>query len=166
MHKSSVVGCKIPRKENSPVFLFFWRPPPLPVSPGVHPRLTRRWIETCAPDKKSGWLTLLAGSTRKKASTRRVNRKIADSMRNQRVFFSRYLAANYELNEYLLKAKSPPRSSTWPATEYVKQRVSSCQCLAIYRVNPHQIRLSQQALLSTPTQLLKGVLQLLSNRHM
>jgi len=31
----------------------------------------------------------------KKASTRRVNKKIADSTRNQRVFFSRYLAANY-----------------------------------------------------------------------
>jgi len=40
-------------------------------------------------------LKLLAGFTRKKASTRRVNRKIADSTRNQRVFFSRYLAANY-----------------------------------------------------------------------
>ena len=31
----------------------------------------------------------------KKASTRRVNRKIADSTQNQRVFFSRYLTANY-----------------------------------------------------------------------
>jgi len=29
-----VVGCGIPRKENSPIFLCFWRPPPLPVSPG------------------------------------------------------------------------------------------------------------------------------------
>jgi len=29
------------------------------------------------------------------ASTRRVNRKIADSTRNEQVFFSRYLAANY-----------------------------------------------------------------------
>jgi len=28
-----VVGCKIPRKENSPIFGFFLRPP-LPVSPG------------------------------------------------------------------------------------------------------------------------------------
>jgi len=38
---------------------------------------------------------MLAGFTRKKASTRRVNRKLADSTRNQRVFFSKYLAANY-----------------------------------------------------------------------
>jgi len=38
---------------------------------------------------------MLAGFTRKKASTRRVNRKIADSTRKQRVIFSRYLAANY-----------------------------------------------------------------------
>jgi len=30
----SVVGCKIPRKENSPIFLFFRSPPPLLVSPG------------------------------------------------------------------------------------------------------------------------------------
>jgi len=45
--------------------------------------------------KKSGWLKLLAGFTRKRASTRRVKRKIADSTRNQRVFFSRYLAAKY-----------------------------------------------------------------------
>jgi len=29
----SVVGCKIPRKENSPIFFFFSRPP-LPFSPG------------------------------------------------------------------------------------------------------------------------------------
>ena len=42
---------------------------------------------------------MLAGFTRKKASTRRVNRKIADSTRNQRVFFSRYLAANYAEKE-------------------------------------------------------------------
>jgi len=42
-----------------------------------------------------GGLKLVAGFTRKKASTRRVNRKIADFTRNQRVFFSRYLAANY-----------------------------------------------------------------------
>jgi len=42
---------------------------------------------------------MLAGFTRKKASTRRVNRKIADSTRNQRVFFSRYLAAIYGLVE-------------------------------------------------------------------
>jgi len=33
----------------------------------------------------------------KKASTRRVNRKIAESTRNQRVFFSRYLAAKYSM---------------------------------------------------------------------
>jgi len=37
--------------------------------------------------------------TRKRASTRRVNRKIADSTRNQRVFFSRYHAANYGVGE-------------------------------------------------------------------
>jgi len=45
--------------------------------------------------KKIGLIELLAGFTPKKASTRRVHRKITDSTRNQRVFFSRYLAANY-----------------------------------------------------------------------
>jgi len=40
-------------------------------------------------------LKLVAGFARKKASTRRVNKKIVDSTRNQRVLFSRYLAANY-----------------------------------------------------------------------
>ena len=44
-----------------------------------------------------GWLQLLAGLPEKKASTCRVNRKIAIFTRNQRVFFSRYLAANYGL---------------------------------------------------------------------
>jgi len=60
--------------------------------------MTRRLIKTSAPDLKN-WVNkkLLAGFTRKKASTRRVNRKIADSTRNQQVFFSRYLAANYGL---------------------------------------------------------------------
>jgi len=90
-----VVGCKIPRKENSPIFFYFFSRP-LFLFPWVNPRLTRRWIKTGAPDKNnSGWLQLLAGFTRKKASARRVNRKIANSTRNQRVFFSRYLAANY-----------------------------------------------------------------------
>jgi len=40
-------------------------------------------------------LKRLAGFTRKKGSTRRVNSKIADSTQNQRVLFSRYLATNY-----------------------------------------------------------------------
>jgi len=89
-----VVGCKIPRTENSPIFLFFGRPP-LPVSPGypeVDPTMDQNRRSGL---KQSGWLKHLAGFTRKKASTRRVNRKIANSTRNQRVFVSRYLAANY-----------------------------------------------------------------------
>jgi len=32
--RRGVVGCKIPRKENSPIFQFFARPP-VPVSPGL-----------------------------------------------------------------------------------------------------------------------------------
>jgi len=70
----AVVRCKTPRKENSPISDFFRAPAFL--FPRVIPRLTRRWIKTGAPDKnKSGLLKLLAGFTRKKASTRRVNRK-------------------------------------------------------------------------------------------
>jgi len=57
-------------------FDFLCAPPFL--FPRVHPRLTRRLIKTGAPGKKTGWLKHLAGCTRKKASTRRVNRKIAD----------------------------------------------------------------------------------------
>jgi len=94
MASITVVGCKIPRKENSPIFLLFSCPPPLPVSPGS-PEVDPTIDQNKALDKKNrvDW-KLLAGLTRKKASTRRVNRKIADSTRNQRVFFSRYLAAN------------------------------------------------------------------------
>jgi len=80
-------------------FSIFYAPPPF-LFPRVYPRLTRRLIKTGAPEKKY-WVDskLLAGFTRKKASTCRVNQKIAIFTRNQRVFFSRYLAANYgELN--------------------------------------------------------------------
>jgi len=80
-------------KKSRLVFDFFHAPPFL--FPRIYPRMTRRLIKTSAPDLKLGWLKLLAGFTRKKASTRLVNKKIADSTRNQRVFFSRYLAANY-----------------------------------------------------------------------
>jgi len=52
-------------------------------------------IKTGAPDKKNGLIVTFSRIYPKKASTRRVNRKIADSTRNQQVFFSRYLAANY-----------------------------------------------------------------------
>jgi len=58
--------------------------------------------------KKNWGLKLLAGFTRKKASMRRVNRKIADSTRNQRVFFSKYLAANYGYSPYAVPRPSPP----------------------------------------------------------
>jgi len=47
----TVVGCKIPRKENSPMSRFFSRPPFL--FPRVHPRLTRRLIKTGAPHKNN-----------------------------------------------------------------------------------------------------------------
>jgi len=33
VHKSRVIDCEIPRKENS-LIVFFFRAPPLPVSPG------------------------------------------------------------------------------------------------------------------------------------
>jgi len=75
-------------------FLFFSAPPPS-CFPRVHPSWPDDWSKQALRIKKSGWLNMLAGFTRKKASTRRVNRKIADSTRNQRVFVSRYLAANY-----------------------------------------------------------------------
>jgi len=92
MH-DTIVGCKIPRKDNSPIFFYFCAPPP-----SCLPGFTRGWPDDWSTQalriKKSGWLKLVAGFTRKKASTRRVKRKIADSTRNQRVFFSRYLAAN------------------------------------------------------------------------
>jgi len=45
--------------------------------------------------KKLGLIKTVSRVYPKKASTRRVNRKIADSTRTQRVFFSRYFAANY-----------------------------------------------------------------------
>ena len=48
---SNVVGCKIPRKENSPIFRFVLCAPPF-LSPGS-PELTRRLIKTSAPDKKN-----------------------------------------------------------------------------------------------------------------
>ena len=48
----AVVGCKIPRKENSPIFVFLCTPPL--VFPRVYPRLTRRSIKPSAPDKKIG----------------------------------------------------------------------------------------------------------------
>jgi len=51
-----VVGCKIPRKENSPIFRFVLCTPPVPVFPGS-PELTRRLIKTNAPDKKIGLFT-------------------------------------------------------------------------------------------------------------
>jgi len=97
---STVVGCKIPRKENPPMFRFFGTPPP-----SCFPGFTRGWPDDWKKQalriQKLGWLNLLAGFTRKKASTRRVNRKLADSTRNQRVFFSRYLAANYGVSRCL-----------------------------------------------------------------
>jgi len=45
--------------------------------------------------KKIGLIKTVSRVNPKKASTCRVSRKIADSTRNQRVFFSRYFAANY-----------------------------------------------------------------------
>ena len=100
-------------------FSIVFVPPPF-LFPRVHPRLTRRLIKTSAPDKKrSGCLKLLAGFTRKKASTRRVNRKIADSTRNQRVLFSRYLAANYAVkkaNGASLQRVNPPTATSTTTT--------------------------------------------------
>jgi len=81
-------------RTRQPTLLLRWTPP-LPVSPGlpeVDPTIDKI---KCSGYKKLSLLKLLAGFTRKKASTRRVNRKFADSTRNQRVFFSWYLAANY-----------------------------------------------------------------------
>jgi len=81
-------------------FSIFFTPPPVPVSPGL-PEDDPTIDKNKRPGfKKLGWLKLVAGLTRKKASTRRVNRKIADSTRNQRVLFSRYLAANYNRSEH------------------------------------------------------------------
>jgi len=82
-------------EKTTRLFFFVFLRPPVPVSSGLpedDPTIDQNKRSGL---KKLGWLQLLAGFTRKKASTRRVNRKIADSTRNQRVFFSRYLAANY-----------------------------------------------------------------------
>jgi len=38
--KPPVVGCKIPRKENSPIFQFFFAPPPF-----LFPGFTRGWLD-------------------------------------------------------------------------------------------------------------------------
>jgi len=89
----SVVGCKIPRKENTPIFRFFSRPP-VPVSPGL-PEDDPTIDKNKRPGLKIGLIETFSRVYPKKACTRRVNRKIADSTRNQRVFFSRYLAANH-----------------------------------------------------------------------
>jgi len=80
--------------------------------PRVNPRLTRRWIKTGAPDRKIGLIATFSRVYLKKGSTRQVNKKIADSTRNQRVFFSRYLAAND--GGGLTRAPSP---STLPETK-------------------------------------------------
>jgi len=93
-------------KRNLAYFSIFFTPPPVPVTPGL-PEDDPTIDENKRPGfKKLGWLKLLAGFTRKKASTRRVNRKTADSTRNQRVFFSRYLAANYGLKVPCATSKS------------------------------------------------------------
>jgi len=47
---ASVVDCKIPQIENSPIVGIFLRPP-FPVSPGSNPRLTRGLINAGPPDK-------------------------------------------------------------------------------------------------------------------
>jgi len=54
MEQTPVVGCKISRKENSPIFFYFFAPP-LPVSPGLPEADSTmdRNIETGAPEKKN-----------------------------------------------------------------------------------------------------------------
>jgi len=65
-------------------FIFLATPPP------CFPGLTRRLIKTGAPVKKIGMTaTFSRVDPEKKGSKRRVNRKIADSTRNRRVFCSR-----------------------------------------------------------------------------
>jgi len=133
--RAAVVGCKIPRKENSPIFGFFSRPP-LPVSPGS-PEFHPWWIKTGAP-AKIGLITTFSRVYPKKAITRRVNRKIAESTRNQRVFFSRYRAANYDTSHY------PHSSSSWTVGAVVgscrtkrgmrRVRIRYMQCLFCIRL--------------------------------
>jgi len=112
-----------PRKENSPIFWFSFAPPP-----SCFPGLTRGWPDDGSKQalriKKSSWLQFLAGFTRKKASTRRVNRKIADSTRNQRVFFSRYLAANYA--SVLSGRAMLRRGAGWPLQDIVTTNIVWC----------------------------------------
>jgi len=74
------------KRKLSDFFIFF--APPLFLFPTMDQNTRSGW-------KKIGFIETLAGLTRKKASTRRVNRKITDSTRDQRALFSRYLAANY-----------------------------------------------------------------------
>jgi len=95
---SAVVGCKIPRKENSPIFVFL-RP-----FPSCFPGFTRGWPDDWSKQalqiKKIGLIKTFSRVYPKKASTRRVNKKIADFTRNRRVLFSRYLAANYVVSDW------------------------------------------------------------------
>jgi len=94
-------------------FFYCFRAPP----PSCFPGFTRGWPDDWSKQarriKKSGWLKLLAGFARNKASTRRVNRKIADSTRNQRVYFSRYLAANYALVLHLQRCDKKVETRRW-----------------------------------------------------
>ena len=72
----------------------YFAPPPLPVSPGS-PEADPMIDQNRRSEKKRiGLIKTFSRVYPKKASTRRVNKKIANSTRNQRVFFSRYLAAN------------------------------------------------------------------------
>jgi len=74
--------------------LMYFAPPPLPVSPGS-PEADPMIDQNRRSEKKRiGLIKTFSRVYPKKASTRRVNKKIANSTRNQRVFFSRYLAAN------------------------------------------------------------------------
>jgi len=58
--------------------------------------MTRRSIKPSAPENKIGLIKTFSRVYPKKGEhTPGKKRKIADSTRNQRVFFSRYLAANY-----------------------------------------------------------------------
>ena len=74
------------KRKLADVFIIF-TPPPLPVSSGSPEADPMTDQNRRSELKKSGWLKLLAGFTRKKASTRRVNKKIADSTRNKSFLF-------------------------------------------------------------------------------
>jgi len=92
-------------KKTRRFFLIFFSRSPLPVSPGS-PEVVPMIDQNRPLQNKIGLIKTFSRVC--KASTRRVNRKIADSTRNQRDLFLKYLAANYGGNELCAQGVTVP----------------------------------------------------------